>query len=87
VPAGLTKSAALVWNQRRVTWLSRQQIGDEKPAQCRATMADRTGLGILGCIFGSVTLAVVLMAFIVVLGHVSGSLALNASPGHIVAQQ
>ena len=43
-------------------------------------MADRNGLGILGCIFGSVTVAVVLMAFVVVLSHVDGSLALEALP-------
>jgi hypothetical protein len=50
-------------------------------------MADRNGLGILGCIFGGVTLAVAMMAIAVVLGHVDGLLAFDASPRHISAQQ
>ena len=41
-------------------------------------MADRNGLNILGAIFGAVTVAVGLMALAVVLGHVNGSLALDA---------
>lgn len=50
-------------------------------------MADRNGLGILGYIFGSVTVAVVLTAFVIVLGHINGSLALNTSPNYSVTQQ
>ena len=46
-------------------------------------MADRHGLGILGCIFGAVTVAVMLMALAVVLGHIDGSLALDAMPATI----
>jgi hypothetical protein len=50
-------------------------------------MADRNGLGILGCVFGSVTLAVAMMAIVVVLGHVDGSLAFDPSPRHVSVQQ
>jgi hypothetical protein len=49
--------------------------------------ADRNGLGILGCIFGGVTIAVAVMAIAVVLGHVDGSLALDTPPHHVSAQQ
>jgi hypothetical protein len=43
-------------------------------------MADRTGLGFLGFIFGGVTAAVTLVAFTIVLGHVEGRMSLEASP-------
>ena len=43
-------------------------------------MVDRNGLGILGCVFGAVTVVVMLMACAVVLGHVNGSLAFDAMP-------
>ncbi len=38
------------------------------------TMADKSGLGILGFLFGGVTLAVTLIAFLVVRDHVQGRL-------------
>jgi hypothetical protein len=50
-------------------------------------MADRNGLGILGCIFGGITFAVAMMAIAVVLGHVDGSRAFDASPRPISVQQ
>lgn len=37
-------------------------------------MADKNGLGILGFLFGGVTLAVTLIAFLVVRDHVQGRL-------------
>jgi hypothetical protein len=43
-------------------------------------MADRAGLGVLGLIFGGVTLAVMLTAFTVVVGHVEGKYALQRAP-------
>jgi hypothetical protein len=43
-------------------------------------MADRNGLGKLGYLFGGVTLAVMLMATTVVLGHVEGRLVLDPAP-------
>jgi hypothetical protein len=43
-------------------------------------MADRGGLGIVGCILFGVTAAVMLMALTVVLAHIDGSLALDAMP-------
>ena len=43
-------------------------------------MADRSGLEFLGYIFAGVTLAVMLTAFTVVLGHANGRLALEAAP-------
>jgi len=48
-------------------------------------MADRAGLGFLGCIFGGVTAFVMLVAVTVVIGHVDGRLALDASPQTYVA--
>jgi hypothetical protein len=42
-------------------------------------MADRRGLGFVGCILGGVTLAVAAMACAIVLGHLDGSLALEAA--------
>jgi hypothetical protein len=50
-------------------------------------MADRTSLGILGYIFGGVTVAVMLMAFTVVLGHVEGRLALETPYVAMAAQR
>jgi len=48
-------------------------------------MADRNGLGKLGYVFGGVTLAVMLMACTVVLGHVEGRLALDPAPAQAAA--
>ncbi len=39
--------------------------------------ADRKGLGFLGLVFAGVTVAVMLMAGMVVMGHIDGSLALE----------
>lgn len=49
--------------------------------------ADRAGLGFLGFIFGGVTAAVVLVACTVVLGHVEGGWAIDATPSKIAALQ
>lgn len=49
-------------------------------------MADRSGLGKLGYLFGGVTLAVMLMAFTVVLGHVEGRLAIDPAPAPAPSQ-
>lgn len=46
-------------------------------------MADRTGLGFLGLIFGSVTVAVMLMACAVVFAHVEWRVALDAPASEI----
>jgi hypothetical protein len=46
-------------------------------------MADRSGLGFLGLIFGSVTVAVMLMACAVVYAHVEGHVALDAPASEI----
>lgn len=40
-------------------------------------MADRIGLGMVGFVFGGVTAAVMLIAVVVVSGHVQGRLALD----------
>ena len=40
-------------------------------------MADRNGLGLLGVFFGSVTVAVTIIAFMVVRDHVEGRMALD----------
>lgn len=50
-------------------------------------MADRAGLGIVGFIFGGVTALVMLIAVSVVIGHVDGHFALEASPAQIAANQ
>ena len=49
--------------------------------------ADRAGLGFLGFVFGGVTMAVMLVACTVVLGHVEGRWALDAAPAAIAALQ
>lgn len=49
--------------------------------------ADRTGLGFLGLIFGSVTAAVMLVACTVVIGHVDGRWALEAPPARVAVLQ
>jgi hypothetical protein len=49
--------------------------------------ADRTGLGLLGLIFGCVTVAVMLMAFTTVVQHVGGRIALNAPATITIAKQ
>jgi hypothetical protein len=49
-------------------------------------IADRTGLGFLGFIFGGVTAVVMMMAFTVVLQHGDGRLAIDP-PSTIVAQR
>jgi hypothetical protein len=40
-------------------------------------MADKSGLGFLGVIFGGITFAVTLIAFVVVRDHVEGRLMLD----------
>ena len=40
-------------------------------------MADKNGLGFLGVVFGGVTVAVTLIAFLVVRDHVEGRLVLD----------
>jgi hypothetical protein len=50
-------------------------------------VADRTGLGFLGFIFGGVTAAVMLVAFAVVVQHVEGSLVLERPTVITIAQQ
>jgi hypothetical protein len=49
--------------------------------------ADRTGLGLLGFIFGGVTAAVMLTAFTVVAQHVDGRLVLDHPAAVTVAKQ
>lgn len=49
--------------------------------------ADRNGLGVLGIAFGGITAAVMLVAFMVVLGHVEGRFALEAAPSIVAALQ
>ena len=49
--------------------------------------ADRTGLGFLGFIFGSVTVAVMLVAVTVVVGHADSDFASSAAPAQIAATQ
>jgi len=48
--------------------------------------ADRNGLGVLGLIFGGITVAVTLMAAMVVMGHIDGTLALEAPTVVAMAQ-
>jgi hypothetical protein len=48
---------------------------------------DRKGLGVLGVIFGSVTAAVMLMAFTVVIGHIEGNLALDPPSATVTLQR
>ena len=55
--------------------------------QGRIMTADRAGLGFLGLVFGGVTMAVMLVACTVVLGHVEGRWALEAAPAAIAALQ
>ena len=50
-------------------------------------MADRAGLGFVGFIFGGMTAAVMLVAVTVVIGHIDGSLAIEAPPTQIAANQ
>ena len=47
--------------------------------------ADRTALGFLGFIFGSVTAAVVLVACTVVLGHVEGRWTIDGTTAQIAS--
>jgi hypothetical protein len=42
-------------------------------------MADKTGLGLVGFLFGSITLVVAVIAFMVVRNHLDGSLQLESS--------
>jgi hypothetical protein len=77
VPAGFSATELL---PRHAVVAPEHIDRSNRPGRARAKMADRNGLGILGCIFGSVTVAVVLMAFVVVFSHVDGSLALKALP-------
>jgi len=48
---------------------------------------DRSGLGVLGFIFGGVTAAVMLVACTVVLGHIEGRLAIDDPPARLAAVQ
>lgn len=50
-------------------------------------MADRAGLGFVGFILGGITAAVMLVAVTLVIGHLDGSLALDAPPTQIAANQ
>jgi len=50
-------------------------------------MADRAGLGFVGVILGGITAVVMLMAITVVIGHVDGSLVLEAAPTLLAANQ
>lgn len=66
--------AAFLGNRRRLLPLSRRDL--ELCAWARRmelTMADRRGLGILGCIFGGITMAVMATALVVVLEGLDGS--------------
>ena len=49
-------------------------------------MADRAGLGFVGFILGSITAAVMLVAVTLVIGHIDGSLAIEAPPTQIAAR-
>jgi hypothetical protein len=42
-------------------------------------MADKTGLGVVGFLFGSITLAVTVIAFLVVRDHLDGRLHLESA--------
>ena len=50
-------------------------------------MADRASLGFVGFVLGSITAAVMLVAVTLVVGHIDGSLAIDASPTQIAANQ
>ena len=47
-------------------------------------MADRRSLGILGFVFGGVTVAVMLIAVVVVKNHIDGRLTLDAGRAPVV---
>jgi hypothetical protein len=49
--------------------------------------ADRAGLGLLGFIFGGVTVSVMLIACTVVLGHIEGRLVIEAPASTFAALQ
>jgi hypothetical protein len=50
-------------------------------------MADRAGLGFVGFILGGITAAVMLVAVTLVIGHMGGSLAIEAPPTQIPANR
>jgi hypothetical protein len=50
-------------------------------------MADRTGLGFLGIIFGGVTAAIMVVACTVVIGHVEGHWAIDSGPTQVYASR
>ena len=50
-------------------------------------MADRAGLGFVGFILGGITAAVMLVAVTLVIGHIDGSLAIDAAPTQMAANQ
>jgi hypothetical protein len=50
-------------------------------------MADRAGLGFVGFILGGITAAVMLVAVTLVIGRIDGSLAIDAAPIQIAANQ
>jgi F420-0:gamma-glutamyl ligase-like protein len=47
--------------------------------EAHAMTADRSGLGVLGFIFGGVTAAVMLVAATVTIGHIEGRLSLETT--------
>jgi hypothetical protein len=51
--------------------------GDKTNGTTGWTMADKNGLGLLGVFFGGVTVAVTIIAFMVVRDHVEGRMALD----------
>jgi hypothetical protein len=50
-------------------------------------MADRASLGFVGFIFGGVTVAVMLVAVTMVLGHADGRFVLDTPPTQIAANK
>jgi hypothetical protein len=50
-------------------------------------MADRAGLGFLGFILGGVTVAVMLVAATMVIGHIDGRFIIDTAPTQIAANE
>jgi hypothetical protein len=59
------------------------RLTGQERLQGRIMTADRTGLGFLGFIFGGVTVAVMLVACTVVLGHIDGRLQLESQTANV----
>jgi hypothetical protein len=57
---------------------SKRPVASRRPANKHRdgglNMADKRGLGIMGFLFGGVTFAVTVIAFVVVRGHIDGQL-------------